>query len=274
MFYSFISNYPRVIFYLGFMFMVLTFAGTSLDDVFKYRQDTREIEMQVVKDTLGLEGHERVSWLRYLSMTHDDEEARKWAQKEIELLDTLAISERDLRELRSGKDRIEKMLEDEEHGQGESSEDLTLKLREIIMQIEDKQLDIFILRQEAVLPEVLPEDGSVSFYVIHIDKRSDYVGSIDSVRVNLDNMEVPCNFVGPYCQLVVFSSEPPSQIVILPPSLMVDAGWFGSLYVKLYNDFIVPRSGAEEDTLGGQNIEYDCSTVDVTMTCRREDKFP
>ena len=60
-------------------------------------------EFRVVKETLVNQDEERVFVLRYLAATHDDPDAKAWAQDEVQRLDQLAAKEREISKLKNAQ---------------------------------------------------------------------------------------------------------------------------------------------------------------------------
>lgn len=58
--------------------------------------DKQTLEFRIVNNTLSQQGAERIFVLRYLAKTLDDEDARTWANEEVDRLDKLALLEAEL----------------------------------------------------------------------------------------------------------------------------------------------------------------------------------
>ena len=230
----------------------------------------QEHELNVALNTLAQQGDERVFLLRYLAATHDDADAKKWAEGEVARLDKIA----DLEELSKQKHAevvaLEGRLQEEVARADERTEgidNLGQELKALQIELSEKNSEITELRQKAGLSD--QDDAPRSIHRIRVEKNPEYVGNATKIFLDTEAYATTCHFVSDYCERLIPGTSPYEISISSTPSTNPDINkqydnrLFGSMSVKTYE----LHAGPYFSIYGKRELTYNCEYMDETILC-------
>jgi len=173
-------------------------------------ESKQEQEFKIVNNTLAKQGTERVFVLRYLASTLDDTDAKKWAQGEVERLDSLASRQEELGKARIEFAAKEKDLLERINKGVENTSELKNELVNLKTELAKKDSVVTEIQKNAGISK---DVGRTLFSVIKIKRNTKYLGDAEKIWMDMGGWGFSCKFDGDYCEKYI-RKKMPSQFSI------------------------------------------------------------
>ncbi|EMI4229830.1 hypothetical protein V6436_004146 [Vibrio vulnificus] len=152
-------------------------------------ESKQEQEFRIVQNTLAQQGTERVFVLRYLAHTLDDENAKRWAEKEVTRLDDLAVRQEELDKAKHEFESKRREVEKQQDGNTAKAELLLKELNELQRDLDKKNAEINQIQSQAGIRDTAPQST-----VFVIQKKENYEGEGNAVAIDFGGYGSICYF--------------------------------------------------------------------------------